>query len=111
MILHLLAALALTIGVEGAAMFLLSRRWRFAYYSLLCNLLTNPLLNLILLLLAPLGGPALYYGALAVLELAVCAGEGLLYAKLCGWPLRRALPASLGLNALSFIAGLLVFGL
>ena len=48
-LLRLLAALALTVAVECSATALLLGR-RAAYAALLCNLLTNPLLNALLLL-------------------------------------------------------------
>lgn len=107
----LLAALGLTIAVEGAAMLLFTRRWRFVYYSLLVNLLTNPLLNLVLLFVARSGSLPLYYVVLAALEVAVVFGEGALYAKLCGWAGKKALVVSLILNALSYGLGALVFGI
>lgn len=104
----MLLALLLTIVVEGGAMLLYSRRWRYVYYSLLLNLLTNPLLNLLLWLIALAGGRLWYTVALWVLELCVVLGEGLLYAKLCDWPLRRALLVSLALNGVSLAVGLVL---
>ena len=107
-LLRLLAALALTVAMECSAAALLLGR-RAAYAALLCNLLTNPLLNALLLCEAlwPAGRAA----ALALLETAVVAGEAALFTRLLRAPLRQALPLSLLLNALSFGAGLLLNGI
>lgn len=117
----MLRALALTIVLEGAGMLVYARvarrlrpdlapepPWRYAYYSLLLNLLTNPLLGLLLWLIFLAGGRGWYTLFLWVLEVCVVLGEGLLYAKLCGWPRRRALLVSLALNGLSLAAGLVI---
>lgn len=108
-LLRLLAALALTVAVECSAAALLLGR-RAAYAALLCNLLTNPLLNALLLLCEALW-PAGRAAALALLEAAVVAGEAALLARLLRAPLCQALPLSLLLNALSFGAGLLLNGI
>lgn len=108
-LLRLLAALALTVAVECSATALLLSR-RAAYAALLCNLLTNPLLNALLLLCEALW-PAGRAAALALLETAVVAVEAALLARLLRVPLRQALPLSLLLNALSFGAGLLLNGI
>ena len=105
-LLRLLAALALTVAVECSAAALLLGR-RAAYAALLCNLLTNPLLNALLLLCGALW-PAGLTAALALLEAAVVAGEAALLMRLLRAPLRQTLPLSLLLNGLSFGAGLLL---
>lgn len=103
----LIGCLALTILIEGALAALLFGRWHAVYATLLCNLLTNPLVNLILLFVLRLS-PGLYVPALSVLELCVVLGEGLLLRKLLPRPFPRALAVSLLLNAASFGAGLLL---
>lgn len=108
-LLRLLAALALTVAVECSAAALLLGR-RAAYAALLCNLLTNPLLNALLLLSGALW-PAGLTAALALLEAAVVAGEAALLMRLLRAPLRQTLPLSLLLNGLSFGAGLLLNGI
>jgi len=117
----MLRALALTTFVEGAGMLVYvsvvkrvrpalapDSRLRYVYYSLLLNLLTNPLLNLLLWLIFLAGGRGWYTLFLWVLEVCVVLGEGLLYARLCAWPLRRALLVSLLLNGLSLAVGLVI---
>lgn len=89
-------------------MLLFARRWQPVYYTLLCNLLTNPLLNLALLLAYHAGGRGLYWALVPLLECAVVLGEGLLLARLNGWRYRKSILASLLLNGLSFGLGLLL---
>ena len=114
---RLLLYLLLTVLLEGAVMLLLFRRWDYVYYSLLCNLLTNPALNFILTLTLSLltfygrigseqYGVA-YYLILLPLELAAVFVEGKVYAKLCDFSLKKALGLSFLLNALSCGAGFL----
>lgn len=110
-------ALALTAAVEGAAMLALGRGGRLgvparraAYASLLCNLLTNPLLNLLLLLAGWWLGAAARQWLVLPLELAVVAGEAALYHLLLSWGAKRAVAVSLLLNSLSYLVGLLLFG-
>lgn len=107
-ILSIASALALTIVAEGAAMYLWSRKKEWVYYSFLCNLLTNPVLNAVLLALynfTQLG----YYGPLAVLEILAWLAEALVYVRLCGFSRRRGLAVSAVLNGLSFAVGLMIF--
>lgn len=104
----LAAALALTVSIECGAAALLLRSRHVTYAVLLGNLLTNPLLNG-LLLLADACLPGVRPWALLPLELAATVGEGALLRRLSGLPARRADPLSLLLNALSFGAGLLLW--
>jgi len=99
--------LAVTVLIEGLAMFLLFRRWDFVYYSFLCNLLTNPALNLVLLLAVNLLGLAAYLPTLIIAELTVFLLEAWILKLLCRFRLRQALLTSLLLNLASAIAGLL----
>lgn len=103
----LAAALALTVSIECGAAALLLRSRHVTYAVLLGNLLTNPLLNGLLLADACL--PGVRPWALLPLELAATVGEGALLRRLSGLPARRAYPLSLLLNALSFGAGLLLW--
>ncbi|MBP7402839.1 MAG: hypothetical protein KBA30_09505 [Clostridia bacterium] len=86
-------------------MLALFRRWDFVYYSLLGNLLTNPALNLLLLLAVRMAGAAAYWPALAVLEAGAVTVEAVVLRMLCGFSPCRALIVSLMLNVLSFGAG------
>ena len=102
------AALALTIAIEGAAIYIWSKNKDWVYYSFLCNCATNPAVNLLAQLaynFTELG----YYGPLAVLEILAWLAEALVYMRLCDFSRGRALAVSLVLNVLSFGAGLVIF--
>lgn len=107
-----IAALLLTIGAESLAAFLMGYRGRVFFAVLaLVNLMTNPLLNYILLLVPMLGLERWYYPILALLELGVVLVEW----RILRYALQRE-PKSLLLlsalvNAASFLAGVLIFGL
>ena len=100
--------LLITAAVEGAVILIVFRRKLFVYYSLLCNLLTNPAMNLLLLVFSNVYGPRAYYPALLLLEVAVVAIEAGVYRFLCGFGPRKCVLLSLGLNASSFAVGLAV---
>jgi len=105
-LLVLVCCLALSVLVEGSLMALLFRSRRFVYYSFLCNLLTNPALNLLLALTVTLLGAAWYWPALALLEIIVVLVEAFVYRLLCGFAFVKALGVSALLNLASFLAGL-----
>ena len=100
--------LLLTIAVEGAAILIIFRRKKYVYYSVLCNLLTNPTMNLLLKTSVWLLGSGVYFYAMVLLELAVVAVEAYVYYYICGFGLRKSAILSAFLNALSFAAGLLL---
>ena len=105
-ILLLIAALALTIVVEcGLSLAFRSRQLSLAV--LLGNLLTNPLLNLILLLYAVFVGEVHYYTLMAVLEMAAVLAETWVIRSLTDYPPLKAGLLSLFFNATSFGVGLL----
>lgn len=108
LLLLLIRNLIVTAAVEGAAVWCVQRDRRFAYYSLLCNLLTNPAANLLVLGGVAWLGAGAYYPALALLECVVVGVEAVVYRRLGNTSKRRALWLSLLVNALSFLAGLLV---
>ncbi len=98
---------AVTAVVEGIGAACVRRDRRFVWYSLLCNLLTNPLANLLMLLGVLWLGIGAYFPLLAVLECAVTAAEAAVYRLLGGMGKARALGFSLFLNALSCLVGFL----
>ena len=106
-----LLALGLTILVEGLLMLALYHRMDFVYFTVLCNLLTNPALNLLLALGVHMAGPAAYGPVLGVLEWLAVLIEAYVLRLLCGWKAGRAIVIALLLNAASFGAGLVVFRL
>lgn len=91
-------------------MALLFRRLDFVYYSLLCNVLTNPVLNLILLVAVHLGGLACYYPVLVVLEITATTIEAYVLKLLCRFRYGKAIAVSCLLNLTSFVIGILCYG-
>ena len=103
----ILLALALTILVEcGLSLFFRSRQ--LTYSVLLCNLLTNPLLNLLLLLYLAFIGQESYFVVVGILELAAVAVEAYVIKLMTGRRRLNALGLSLLFNSASFGAGLLL---
>ena len=98
---------ALTAVIEGAIVFALFKKPRFVYYSLLWNLLTNPALNLCLMLAVFYGG-ASYAASALIGEICVFVIEALLIRTLLELPPGKSLLLSLLLNAASFLTGLLL---
>jgi hypothetical protein len=96
-----------TILIEGLVMLLLFRRWDFVYYTCLCNLLTNPALNLLLLTVVHVWGTGFYAITLALGEVMAVLLEGIVLSKLCLFSFKKALAISLLMNAASFLAGLI----
>ncbi len=94
--------------IEGAAILLWFRKREFVYYSLLCNLLTNPALNLLLLVATKTLGPVYYAPALIVLEITVVLVEAYVYQMLGNLKTSKALLLSASLNLLSFLFGLMI---
>nr|AGS51982.1 hypothetical protein [uncultured bacterium contig00006] len=108
---RLLPPLLLTVAVEGAAVYAVCRRWRYVRCSAMGNLLTNPALNIAAAAAAAVFGRGGYITAAVLGELAAVAVEAAVYTYVCGLGLRRAAALSAFLNALSFAAGAIVFGL
>lgn len=102
-------AFLLTVVLEGGALLLAVRRWRPVYVSFLCNLLTNPTANALVAGLTLWLGVGAYFPCLLVTELAVVWAEAAVYRLLLGLPWRRAALWSLGLNAFSCLAGLVIW--
>ena len=105
---RIILALILTILVE-CGLSLIFRSKQLTQAVLVCNLLTNPLLNGLLLLYAILFGEAFYFVALGVLELAVVFAEAFLIKLLTGYRPLKAFCLSLIFNAASLSLGLLLW--
>lgn len=106
---YLLPPLLITIAVECTLVFLLFRKAQYSYYVLLLNILTNPLLNFIMLIYYSYFGMTHYYLLLYALEAIVVIVEGLLFSKMSDMKVWKALILSLVLNAGSYISGLFIF--
>ena len=106
-LLRIVFALVLTLAIEcGLSLIFKSRQ--LTYAVLLCNLLTNPLLNFLLLLYVVFFGRGFYFVLLGALELVVVFAEALIIKALTDYLPRKAFLLSLLFNASSFCVGLLL---
>jgi len=101
--------LVLTILVEGMVIFIKYGLKDYIYYSLLCNVLTNPMLNLLLYLLVRGFGSEVYIEALIILEIVVVIVEAYVYKILCNFSKKEVLKLSLLLNFSSYLSGIIIF--
>jgi len=102
-------ALLLTIAIEAAVAWLFGFRTLRPQLALAgINCLTNPALNLLLLVLAARGVQA-QLPLVALLELGVVVVEWRLLVYALGGPPRRLFLLSLAANAASFLAGVVLF--
>ena len=107
----ILRVFLLTLLIEGVAIFFVFLRKKYVYYSVLCNLLTNPTLNLLLSISVIFFGARAYYPVLIAAEIAIIFIEAGVYNYICGFGMKKAVMVSAFLNILSFTAGLLLFHL
>ncbi len=108
MFVPLLWALGFTLLAEGIVIcgFEPWKRWLLA--SIICNIITNPLINLILY---PLYGHSLYALAFLLLEVGVVIAEALIYKGIIKCKMRKCILASLIANTLSCIGGIIIFNI
>lgn len=102
------APLLLTIAIEAGIAYICGIKQRKEQRMLLlCNLLTNPLLNLALYAKQYFSGIPFPFYVLLLFELLIVFAESFLLHFLCGAKNRRFLPVSFLCNAASFGVGLL----
>jgi len=106
--LSILLAFLLTVVIECAVILIIFRQKKYVYYCLLCNLLTNPAMNLLLSIFVSLFGVRTYYPVIIPAEIAVVFIEAAVYDYICGFGMGKAIKLSAFLNALSFAAGVLL---
>jgi len=106
--LAILWPLLLTVVIECSVILVIFRQKKYVYFCLLNNLLTNPALNLLLLLSVNLFGLRAYYFVLIPVEIAVVFIEAAVYNYICGFGMKKAILLSLFLNAISFTVGALI---
>ena len=110
-VLIVLRNLLLTVLIEGALVLVFRKRRETVYHSVLVNMLTNPLVNVLLILWAnfvPLAEAPFYYIAVAFLEIAAVITEWILYYKMGDFGIKKAFFASFLFNAASYSFGLLI---
>jgi len=106
---YLLPPLLVTIAVECTLVFIMFRKPKYSYYVMLLNILTNPLLNFIMLIYYSYMGMMYYYILLYALEVVVVIVEGILFSKMSDIKVWKALMLSFALNLGSYLSGLLIF--
>ena len=104
----ILLAFLLTVVIECAVILIIFRQKKYVYYCLLCNLLTNPAMNLLLSIFVSLFGVRTYYPVLIPAEIAVVFIEAAVYNYICGFGMRKSVLLSAFLNVISFAAGVLL---
>ena len=102
----LFASLAITVFAEGVLTAIWFKNGRMVYFSVLCNLITNPALNILVIAAVSAFGAAAYVPAVALMELAVFAVEAYIWRSLCRFSWGKALWIAFITNLLSFGAGL-----
>ena len=109
---NLLLALALTLAIEVPLGAILLKRKDSVIPLCLINVLTNPALNALLLLIFTLTqSNTVYFTALIIGELAVFIGEGLLLRPLCDLSFKRAIILSTITNTASLFLGSAIMSL
>lgn len=104
---ELLYVLILTIIIEGIVMLIMTRSKKWVYYNLLCNMLTNPLLNLSLFAMSLTLGKNAYYITLVIGEIIVLFGEAWLYNLMTSEKFKVCFIRSLVTNCCSLLIGML----
>ena len=104
-LLYFFAAFALTVLIESAVLLAIERKWTHLYPLFLCNLLTNPLLNALLVGAVTLFGRNAYTAAVTMLELGALVTETLLMKRMCGYGLQRSFCTCLACNGISYVMG------
>lgn len=99
-------ALTLLIEIALAAVFFGGKRNLYAVF--LCNLLTNPALNVIITVAVSLLGQFIYWPAVILLEILVFIAEAYVLRLLAMPTAKKAIAMSAVLNSASFIAGLII---
>ena len=107
----LIKNLLLTVLIEGLLVLIFVKKRETVYHSVLVNMLTNPLVNLFLMMWAAMAifpmDPS-YYILTGILEIAAFATEAFLYHRMGDFGIKKAVFASFFLNAASYSFGLLI---
>lgn len=105
----LIKALLLTVVIEGIVIFISTRSVKWLLFSIPVNGLTNPVLNLCLMLVSIYSGSTiLYITVLIFLELAAVAAEAALYRAFSGIRLRSCFLRSIAANGISVVLGFII---
>ena len=101
--------LALTVLLEGTIMWVWQRSREAVEYSVLCNLMTNPLLNLLIIGMSHLGILTFYINVITlILEALVVIAEMLAYRGMMRISMKKAFLISFVLNVSSYLFGVAI---
>lgn len=106
LILALAQALMLTCVAEACPALFMKRRKEWLKSGLICNVLTNPLLNVCLWLVQVHYSQSIWWCTVAIGEVTVVFTEALLYWSMVSVSYKRCLVQSFVCNTASFIVGL-----
>ncbi len=106
--LYFFLVLFLTELIECTVIYCIYRSKQFVYCVFLCNLITNPALNLITIEIGNLFGRNCYNIALAVCEICAAVIESGIIHRMCCLNWKKALFLSILLNITSFGLGLII---
>lgn len=107
-LLILLRNLVFTSIVEGIIILLIMKRLEYVKYNFYCNLSTNLILNIVILLLVSLFGYRYYYSFVAVGEFIVLFFECWMYSLFTDLNFNKRLGISFFTNLASFILGIFI---
>ena len=107
-VLYFLAAFVLTVLIECGIAFCFKSK-RLVYTVFLCNLLTNPALNLLLLVYYNYISQSYYWLVVAALEICVVVIEAFIIRAMMTYAFKKAALLSLLFNVSSFFVGLILF--
>lgn len=110
---YILFALALTCAFEIVPLlFVRGNKKKWIASSLLCNVITNPIINIIFMLVAlAIENENVTFGILILLEVLVVAFEAFLYHNITDESIKKCIKISFVCNLFSFVLGLLLFNL
>ncbi len=100
-------SLALTIILECGLIFACTKNKNLTQWVGICNIITNPALNGIMLSIYQITGSVDFW-ILGFLELAVVAIEGYILKYIGGYRFAKAIKISIFINAVSFFSGLAI---
>lgn len=99
----------LTAFVECGFAFILFKSKEMMYSVFLCNLLTNPISNLILVQISDVISPQWYIVCLAFMEIGIVIIEAFIMRILCDFNHRKALQLSILFNSASLFSEIILY--
>lgn len=103
-----LQAFLITCGIEGVCVYYYTGKKQMIRYSLVCNAVTNPALNIFILMARPACSFVPYPVFIGLLEFLVVVVETFLYKKMTSLSRKDCFVLSLLSNTASFCVGLLI---